>query len=83
MEIDRRWKEMAALTDEIRKEKLSLAWLAAMASVAGFTWQTPETDSDSIDVTLSAKGPAKTEVGRSDEGDYKPNDPRRRSALQP
>ena len=53
---------MAALTNEGRKEKLSLAWLTAMASVAGFTWQIPDMDSDSIDLTLSARGPRRPKL---------------------
>ena len=57
LEIDHRWIQMAALSNEDRKEKLSLAWLAAMASVAGFAWDTPVPDRDSIDATLSARGP--------------------------
>ena len=62
MGIDPRWKGMAALSDEGRKEKLSMAWITAMASVAGFTWQIPDADSDSIDVTLSAKGPLRPKL---------------------
>lgn len=62
MDIDPRWKGMAALTNEGRKEKLSLAWLTAMASVAGFTWQIPDADSDSIDLTLSARGPRRPKL---------------------
>ena len=62
MDIDPRWEGMAALSNEDRKEKLSLAWLAAMASVAGFTWHRPETDSDSIDLTLSARGPRRPKL---------------------
>ena len=53
---------MAALSNEGRKEKLSLAWLGAMAAVAGFTWQRPDTDSDSIDLTLSARGPRRPKL---------------------
>ena len=56
LKIDERWKEMRALTDEQRKEKLSISWIKAMASVAGFAAGVPNPDTDSIDLTLSARG---------------------------
>ena len=57
MEIDAQWQQMAALTNNQRKEKLSIAWLSAMASIAGFASSVPVPDTDSIDMTLSANGP--------------------------
>ena len=62
MDLDPRWADMSALSNEVRKEKLSLAWITAMAAVAGHTWSIPDTDSDSVDLTLSAKGPRRPKL---------------------
>ena len=56
LKIDDRRKDMATLTDAQRKERLSIAWMAAMASTVGLACDEPRTDTDSIDMTLSAGG---------------------------
>lgn len=53
---------MAALSDAQRKERLSVSWLAAMASVAGLACDEPKSDTDSIDLTLSARGPLRPKL---------------------
>ena len=62
LKMDERWGDMVPLSDEDRKESLSLAWLAAMAAVAGLAWEVPRPDRDSIDVTLSALGPGRPKM---------------------
>ena len=57
LEIDERREQMALLSEADRKERLSVAWLGAMAAVAGFASGPPEPDRDSVDLTLSAGGP--------------------------
>lgn len=56
LEMDERWGGLVPLSDEDRMESLSLAWLAAMAAVAGLASEVPRPDRDSIDVTLRPLG---------------------------
>ncbi|MCY3810624.1 MAG: DUF4365 domain-containing protein [Gammaproteobacteria bacterium] len=62
MEIDERREQMAILSEADRKERLSVAWLGAMAAMAGFASGPPEPDRDSIDLTLSAGGPGRPKM---------------------
>lgn len=46
----------ALLTDELRKEALSRAYVHAVASRAGYVVQTPEYDTDGVDLEIRAGG---------------------------
>jgi hypothetical protein len=43
-----------------RKEQFSIAYVRAVASVAGYTTYKPDVDDDSVDLGIAAKGPSTT-----------------------
>lgn len=50
------------LTDNARKEQLSLSYLHALAAVGGYTVSSPNIDTDSIDICISSGGSRRSSV---------------------
>jgi Domain of unknown function (DUF4365) len=51
---------MSGMNITQRQEQFSLAYIRAVASVAGFNTSKPDVDDDSIDLSVSARGPQHT-----------------------